>query len=142
VRSTNRQVDRKVEKRGKGPMSTVQPHDAGEPPPPQRGLTREERGRDISAAQAEVEAETSAWKKFLKSMSPRFVLSQADGYPVVVKQFIQFCLIIIYPAWVFAVLVGGACYFAIYGVFWVLFWPVRAWMKKNRPEEYAASQKK
>ena len=31
----------------------------------------------------------------------------AEGYPVVLKQFIQFCLILIYPAWVFAVLVGG-----------------------------------
>ena len=123
-------------------MTAVQPPNPNEPPPPERGLTREERGRDISAAQAEVEAETSARKKFLKSMSPRLVLSQADGYPVVLKQFIQFCLIIIYPAWVFAVLVGGAFYFAFYGVFWVLFWPLRAWMKKNRPEEYAASQKK
>ena len=40
-------------------------------------------------------------------MSPRLVWSMADGYPVVLKQFIQFCLILIYPAWVFAVLVGG-----------------------------------
>ena len=30
-----------------------------EPLPPERGLTRAERGRDVSAAQAEAEAETS-----------------------------------------------------------------------------------
>src|SRR5258705_7968187 len=41
-------------------------------------------------------------------MSPRYVLSMAEGYPVVIKQFLHFCLIIIYPAWVFAVLVGAA----------------------------------
>ena len=28
------------------------------------------------------------------------------------------------------------------GVLWVLFWPLRAWMKRNRPEGYAASQHK
>ena len=115
-------------------------------PPPQRGLTREERGRDVSEAQAEVEAETSTWKKLLKSMSLRLVLSQADGYPVVIKQFLQFCLIIIYPAWVFAVLVGAAMhllfYVTVYPVLWLLFWPVRAWQKKNHPEEYAESQRK
>lgn len=123
-------------------MTAVPPVDPNEPPPPQRGLTREERGRDVSQAQAEAEAETSTGKRFLKSISLRFVLSQADAYPVVIKQFLQFCLILIYPAWVFAVLAGGALYYCVYGVFWVLFWPVRAWMKKNRPDEYAASQKK
>jgi hypothetical protein len=33
-------------------------------------------------------------------------------------------------------------YLAIYSVLWVIFWPVRAWMKTNRPGEYAASQRK
>ena len=75
-------------------------------------------------------------------MSLPFVLSQADGYPVVIKQFLQFCLLLIYPAWVFAVLVGAAVGYSIYFVFWILFWPLRAWMKQNRPEDYAASQKK
>ena len=46
-------------------------------------------------------------------MSPRLVWSMAEGYPVVLKQFIQFCLILIYPAWVFAVLVGGAAHPAV-----------------------------
>ncbi len=45
-------------------------------------MTIEERGRDVSAAQAEAEAETSTVKKYLKTMSPRYVLSMADGYPV------------------------------------------------------------
>jgi YggT family protein len=45
-------------------MTSDQQPLAGEPPPPQRGLRRDERGRDVSAAQAEVEAETSKWKRF------------------------------------------------------------------------------
>ena len=127
-------------------MSAPLPTNAGEPPPPQRGLTRDERGRDVSEAQAEVEAETSTVKKYLKSMSPRFVLSMADGYPVVIKQFLQFCLIIIYPAWVFAILAGAAVhalfYVTIYPLLWLLFWPVRAYQKKHNPEEYAATRAK
>jgi YggT family protein len=127
-------------------MSAPLQPNAGEPPPPQRGLTREERGRDVSEAQAEVEAETSTVKKYLKSMSPRFVLSMADGYPVVIKQFLQFCLIIIYPAWVFAILAGAAVhalfYVTVYPVLWLLFWPVRAYQKKHHPEEYAANRAK
>ena len=66
-------------------MTAVPPPDPNEPPPPQRGLTREERGRDVSEAQAEAEAETSVPKKLLKWLSPRLVLSQADSYPVVIK---------------------------------------------------------
>jgi hypothetical protein len=123
-------------------MTAVPPLDSNEPPPPARGLTREERGRDVSATQAEAEAETSTGKRLLKSMSLRLVLSQAEGYPVVVKQFLQFCLILIYPAWVFGILAMAAIYYPCYAVLWVLFWPLRAWMKKNRPEEYAASQNK
>src|ERR1700712_661208 len=127
-------------------MTAVQPPGPHEPPPPQRGLTREERGRDISEAQAEMEAETSTVQKYLKAMNPRFVLSMADGYPVVLKQFIQFCLIIIYPAWVFAVLVGGAVtllfYVTVYPLLWLLFWPVRAYQKAHHPEEYAANRAK
>jgi hypothetical protein len=123
-------------------MTAVPPSAPNEPPPPQRGLTREERGRDVSEAQAEAEGETSTGERLLKAMSPRFLWSQAEGYPVVIKQFIQFCLIIIYPAWVVGILFMAAVYYPIYAVLWVLFWPVRAWMKTNRPEEYAASQRK
>ena len=107
-----------------GDAMTAVPPDTNEPPPPQRGLTREERGRDVSEAQAEAEAETSTVKRYLKMMSPRYVLSMADGYPVVIKQFLQFCLILVYP------------------VLWLLFWPVRAWQKKNNPEEYEATRQK
>lgn len=124
--------------------------DRNEPPPPQRGLTREERGRDVSEAQAEAEAETSTVKKLLKSMSLPFVLSQADGYPVVIKQFLQFCLILIYPAWVFGALFMLAVYYLVLlpgyyvllAVFWVLFWPLRMRQKKKNPEEYEAYRKK
>jgi hypothetical protein len=123
-------------------MTAAPPPNPNEQPPPARGLTREERGRDVSAAQAEAEAETSTGMKLLKSMSLPFVLSQAEGYPVVIKQFLQFCLILIYPAWVFGILAMAAIYYPCYAVLWVVFWPFRAWMKKNRPEEYAASQKK
>jgi YggT family protein len=123
-------------------MTAAPPPAPNEPPPPARGLTQEERGRDVSAAQAEAEAETSTGKRLLKAMSPRFVWSQAEGYPVGIKQFLQFCLILIYPAWVVGVLFMAALYYAIYGPLWLLFWPLRTWMKKNRPEDYAASQKK
>lgn len=118
----------------------------GEPLPPQRGQTRDERGRDISAAQAEAEAETSKVQQYLKVMSPRFLLSMAEGYPVVLKQFIQFCLILIWPGWVFTVVVGAALhllfYVTIYPILWVLFWPIRNHQKKHHPEDYAASQQK
>lgn len=127
-------------------MTAVQPPTQHEPPPPQRGLTRDERGRDISAAQAEAEAETSAVRRYLKAASPRFLWSMAEGYPVVLKQFIQFCLILIYPGWVFFVIVAAALhalfYVTIYPVLWLLLWPVRAYQKKHHPEEYAESQRK
>jgi YggT family protein len=105
-------------------MPAVPPPAPNEPPPPQLGLTREERGRDVSEAQAEAEAETSKVQQYLRAMSPRYVLSMAEGYPVVIKQFLQFCLIIIYP------------------VLWLLFWPMRSYQKKNHPEEYEATRQK
>jgi Flp pilus assembly protein TadB len=127
-------------------MTSAEYPDPSEPPPPQRGLTREERGRDVSDAQAEAEAQRSKWQQFLHMMSPRLVWSMADGYPVVLKQFIQFCLILIYPAWVFAVLVGGlfqlAFYVTVYPLLWLLFWPVRAHQKRTNPQEYAANRAK
>ena len=75
-------------------------------------------------------------------MSPRFVWSMAEGYPPVLKQFLQFCLVLIYPAWVVGVPAAALVYGVVYSVLWVVLWPVRAWMKRNRPEEYAASQLK
>jgi hypothetical protein len=131
-------------------MTAVPPPDPNEPPPPQRGLTREERGRDVSEAQAEAEAATSVPQRLLKWLSPRVVLSQADGYPVVIKQFLQFCLILIYPAWVFSVLFMFVFYYVILlpgkyvllAVFWVLFWPLRMRQKKKNPEEYEEYRKK
>jgi hypothetical protein len=117
-----------------------------EPPRPARGLTPEERGRDISEAPVSAEEKPSAFRRMMASMSPKLVWSMADGYPVVLKQFIQFCLVLIYPAWVAGVLfsaaVYGLFYITVYPILWVLLWPMRAWMKKNRPEEYAESQRK
>jgi hypothetical protein len=131
-------------------MTAVQPPGPDEPPPPQRGLTREERGRDVSEAQAEAEAETSTPKKVLKMLSLRVILSQAEGYPVVLKQFIQFCLILVYPAFVFAALFGLVLYYVVWlplkyillALFWVLFWPLRMRQKKKNPEEYEEYKKK
>ena len=116
-----------------------------EPARPQRGLTAEERGRDVSPAQAQAEDAPSAARRVAAMANPRFLLSQADGYPVGIKQFLQFCLILVYPAFLFFLLVAGVFVLvgkAFYGVWWVLLSPLRLWMKKNRPEEYAASQRK
>ena len=118
---------------------------ATEPPPPQRGQTAAERGRDVSPAQAEVEAQPSTLRRLLAAANPRFLLSQADGYPVGVKQFLWFCLILIYPAWLFFLLVALpvlAIGKVLYGIAWVVFWPLRARQKKHHPEDYAASQGK
>jgi len=116
-----------------------------EPPQPQRGQTAQERGRDVSPEQAQAEAAATTARRVGAMAKPRFLLSQADGYPVGVKQFLQFCLILIYPAWLFAVLAMWAVYGVmrvLYGVCWVLLMPLRLWMKRNRPEDYAASQRK
>ncbi|MFE3188377.1 hypothetical protein ACFXHA_05170 [Nocardia sp. NPDC059240] len=113
-----------------------------EPPPPPRGRTRQERGRDVSAAQQDAEAKTSLFEQFRAAASPRFLLSQAEEYPIVIKQFLQFCLILIYPAWVFVVIASGLTFGALYWTFWLLLWPVRNHMKKSDPAAYAASQRK
>ena len=109
-----------------------------EPPPPPRGKTAEERGSDASAPEREAAAAPTMAKRVAEAAKPRFLLSQADGYPVVIKQFLQFCLVLIYPAWLFFVLVG----WAVYGFFWLLFLPLRLVMKRKDPEAYAASQRK
>ncbi|MCX8564550.1 hypothetical protein OS122_27070 [Mycolicibacterium mucogenicum] len=95
-----------------------------------------------AAADETPDEQTSAGRGLLNSMHPKVFFSMADGYPVGVKQFLQFCLLLIYPGWLIAAPLCAAIYFTGYGVLWVLFWPLRAWMKKNRPEEYAASQLK
>jgi hypothetical protein len=102
------------------------------------------RSAAATSARPQAEAEASVPKKLFKSMSLRFVLSQAEGYPVVIKQFLQFWLILIYPASVFGALchVRGVLslillpgHYILLAVFWVLFWPLRTRQKKN-PEEY------
>lgn len=96
----------------------------------------------VAADETPEEQKIPAWRGLLDSMHPRFFFSLANGYPVGIKQFLQFCLLLVYPGWLFAAPLCGAIYYAGYGVLWVVFWPLRAWMKKNRPEEYAASQRK
>ena len=109
-----------------------------EPPPPQRGRTAQERGSDASAPEREAAAAPTMAKRVAAAAKPRYLLTQADGYPIVVKQFLQFCLLLIYPAWLFFVLAS----WAIYGFFWLLFAPLRLVMKRKDPEAYAASQRK
>ncbi|KMO80939.1 hypothetical protein BST22_20185 [Mycolicibacterium chubuense] len=107
---------------------------------PASGAESEDDGEPLAAPKR------STWRVLAGGLSPRSVWAMAGGYPVVLKQFIQFCLILVYPAWVVGVLaamaVYGLFYVTVYPVLWVLFWPMRAWMKKNRPEEYAQSQRK
>lgn len=97
-------------------------------------------------SQEAVEAETSTVKRYVRMASIRYLWSMSDGYPVVLKQFIQFCLILIYPGWLFFVVVAAALhalfYVTVYPVLWLLFWPMRAYQKKHHPEEYAESQRK
>lgn len=114
-----------------------------EPPRPERGATAEERGRDVSAAQAHVEDSGTWAQRLARAANPKVLLSQAEGYPVGIKQFLQFCLILIYPAWLFLLLIAWPVWLVgkvFEGILWVLFWPVRAIHKKNNPEEYAAFQ--
>ena len=134
-----------------------------EPPRPQRGATAAERGPDVSAAQqaamdpqpanpqatdpqaAEPQAvDQRSWaSKAAAAANPKFLLSQAEGYPPGIKQFLQFCLILIYPGWLILLVLFWPLWLVgklFEGKLYVLFWPVRAMHKKNNPEEYAAFQ--
>lgn len=114
-----------------------------EPPRPQRGATMAERGSDASEPEREL-AESRSWAGRLgAAIDPRFLLSQADGYPAGIKQFLQFCLVLIYPAWLLMVLLAWPVWLIgklFEGILMVVFWPVRARHKRNNPEEYAAFQ--
>jgi YggT family protein len=114
-----------------------------EPPRPQRGATMAERGSDASEPEREL-AEAQSWAgKLGAAINPKFLLSQADGYPAGIKQFLQFCLILIYPAWLFMVLLAWPVWLVgkiLEAILMVLFWPVRARHKRKNPEEYAAFQ--
>lgn len=109
-------------------------------------MTEPVSGADLSDEVPPDAPKPSTWQVLLNALSPKTVWRMADGQPVVLKQFVQFCLVIIYPGWVLGILgclmVYGLFYITVYPVLWVLFWPMRAWMKKNRPEEYAESLRK
>lgn len=110
----------------------------GHPDQPRQSMTRD----DIGAAQDAAGDKPSTLNRMLAAMNPRVLLSTAESYPAGIKQFLQFCLILIYPAWVAGVALSMIVYAAVYSMLWVAFWPARAWMKKNRPDDYAASQRK
>ncbi|WP_067689046.1 hypothetical protein [Nocardia jejuensis] len=114
-----------------------------EPPRPQRGATADEREPDVSAAQQAVADQPSWARRAAAAANPKFLLSQAEGYPAGIKQFLQFCLILIYPAWLVLLVLFWPVWLIgklFEGILYVLFWPVRAMHKKNNPEEYAAFQ--
>lgn len=114
-----------------------------EPPRPERGRTAEEQGRDVSEAQARMEAAPTWGRRALALADPRTALSMAEGYPPVVKQFLQLCLLLTYPAWLFLAVLAGPVLLVGKVLEWLLyalFWPVRAIHKRNNPEEYAAFQ--
>ena len=117
---------------------TTDPGHPDEPPQPPQGMTRD----DIGATQAAAGGRPSTLNRMLVAMNPGVLLSTAESYPAGLKQFLQFCLILVYPAWVAGVALSMIVYAAVYSMLWVVFWPARAWMKKNRPDDYAASQRK
>jgi hypothetical protein len=101
----------------------------GEPAKPQRGLTSDEMPSDASGPERDLAEATGLPKKIWILLKPSFLLSQASGYPAGIKQFLWFCLILVYPAWFFMVLVVYPIVWVVgkvlFGIFWVLFWPVR-----------------
>lgn len=109
-------------------------------------MTEPVSGAEIDGVEAPATLKQSNWQFLIHALHPKTVWQMSDGQPVVLKQFVQFCLIIVYPGWVLGILgclfFYGLFYVTVYPVLWVVFWPMRAWMKKNRPEEYAESQRK
>ena len=115
-----------------------------EPPEPQRGRTAEERVGEVAAAEAAVPDTRSTARKVVASANPMFLFSLADGYPVGIKQFLWFCFVLVYPAWLFFLLLLGPIWVVgkvCYGILWVLFWPVRLLVKRSSPEAYATGDR-
>jgi ferric-dicitrate binding protein FerR (iron transport regulator) len=120
-----------------------------EPPRPQRGATAQERGSDANEHEIAFE-QASTWTQRLKAgADPRLVLSQADGYPPGIKQFLWVSLLIVYPAWLFLVVLMLLLAWPVQllakageAVLMLLFWPVRRHHFKHHPEEAAAWREK
>ena len=96
----------------------------------------------MTSARSSRSEQAPTWPGRCRGREPKYLLSQARATPGI-KQFLQFCLVLMYPAWLFMVLIAWPVWLvgkALEGVLWVLFWPVRATHKKNNPEEYAAFQ--
>ncbi|MEV4420602.1 hypothetical protein AB0L40_11605 [Patulibacter sp. NPDC049589] len=120
-----------------------------EPPRPQRGTTAEERGSDANEHERALGAATTWPQRLRAAAHPKLLLGQADGYPPGIKQFLWFCLLILYPGWLVLVLLAWPAYLVASVVgkvgeafLTLLFWPVRRHHFKNHPEEYAAWSEK
>lgn len=116
-----------------------------EPPRPRRGALVEDHGSAAGAPAQDADVPTTFPRLLIAAADPRLVLAQADGYPPGVKQFLQLCLILVYPAWLFLVLLAWPVYAltrVLWSIWWVLATPLRRWMMKNRPEDYEASRRR
>lgn len=75
-------------------------------------------------------------RRYFRKINLARIVSQANGYPIIVKQLMQLLLLVLYPFWVFYVAVCAVCFFLA----WVLFWPMRRYQDKHHPEEAAQAR--
>ncbi len=85
-----------------------------------------------------MEQKQSGVARVRASLGPRFYFSMAAGYPLLIKVFLWFCLALVYPVWVVAVLFSLVCYYVLYAVLWTLFLPLRLWLKVRHPDRLEA----
>ncbi|WP_354697978.1 hypothetical protein DSM112329_03637 [Paraconexibacter sp. AEG42_29] len=107
---------------------------------------RPRRGTDVAEARPDREREgrrstDTAWPRGAATLAdPRVVLAMADGHPAGIKQFLQFCLVLVYPAFLFLVVVAWPLWAVGKVLEWVLvflFWPLRAYL--GRREEASSA---
>jgi hypothetical protein len=79
--------------------------------------------RDVEAAAEALEPDFG--RKTLLMMTPRGFFGGVDNV------FAKALLMLIYPFWLPAAAVVAACWYAAYGVLWVLFSPIRIWAKRR-----------
>lgn len=75
-------------------------------------------------------------RRYFRKTNLARILSQANGYPIVVKQLLQILLLFVYPFWVLYVAACAVCFFLA----WVAFWPMRRYQDKHHPEEAAQAR--
>ncbi|WP_133056445.1 hypothetical protein [Mycobacterium decipiens] len=120
--------------------SVTGPAGPGATPPSPRRLTLAPVSVDGTAAHAA--AETRTQTRPLAIASPRFFLSHAEGAPVLIKQVLQLCLILVYPVWMIAGVLSAAAYYPLCFIIWLLRKLPHVWTRKNRPAGRAASEQK